>query len=46
MNTQILYLTLGAVCLWAVLSQFFEDKYITNFLIAVMPNAVKSGIFG
>lgn len=45
MNTQILYFTLSAVCLWCVLSQFFDDKYITKFLTAIMPNAVNDGWF-
>lgn len=45
MNTQILYFTLALVCVWLVMSEFFEDKYIRKFLTALMPNSVKSGWF-
>lgn len=47
MNTQILYFTLALLCIWAVMSQFFDDMYITKFIIALMPNAEKGGgLFG
>lgn len=43
MNTSVLYFTLCFVCIWLVLSEFVGDKYITRFLILLMPNAVKEG---
>lgn len=43
MNTSVLYFTLAVVCFWLVLSQFFGDKYITRFLVLLMPNAEKAG---
>lgn len=45
MNTSVLYFTLAVVCFWLVLSQFFDDKYITKFLVKVMPNAEKEGFW-
>ena len=45
MNTQILYFTLALACIWLVLSQLFDDKYITKFLTSLMPNVVDDGWF-
>lgn len=45
MNTQILYFTLALACILIVLSQFYNDKYITKFLTSIMPNAVDDGWF-
>lgn len=45
MNTNVLYFTLALCCLILILSQFFDDKYLTRFLVAVMPNSKKKGWF-
>ena len=45
MNTGVLYFTLALACIWLVMSQFYDDKYITRFLLLLMPNAEKKGWF-